>query len=86
MHKAGLISDEEMREYDALCKQPPGPYTPAQIRRIRKKTKTSQGTFATYLNTKKRTVVRWERGETKPSGPAMRLLYMVEQKGLSILI
>ena len=80
------MSDERMREFDVLCKRSPDSYTPAQIKRIREKTETSQDTFATYLNTKKRTVVRWERGETKPSGLAMKLLHIVDQKGLNALV
>ena len=85
LHRVGVMSDERLREFDALCKPPLAGYTPAQIRQIREKTQTSQGAFAACLNISKATVSRWERGQTKPLGTALRLLNVVEQQGLEAL-
>jgi putative transcriptional regulator len=45
----------------------------------------SQSVLAAYLNTSKYTVQKWEAGEKKPSGPSLKLLNIVEQKGIEIL-
>ena len=84
-HEVGALSDEEMHEFDVLCEKSPGSYTPAQIKRIREKTETSQNKFATRLNISRTTVARWERGQTKPSIAALKLLHTVDQKGLNAL-
>ena len=41
--------------------------------------------FAAYLNTSVSTVQKWEIGEKKPSGPALRLLDIVDRKGVKAL-
>ena len=41
--------------------------------------------FAAYLNTSVSTMQKWEIGEEKPSGPALKLLSIVERKGLKAL-
>ncbi|MGK0476436.1 MAG: putative transcriptional regulator [Oleispira sp.] len=51
-----------MREFDALCLPPVKIYSAMQIKRIRLKSKTSQGVFAAYLNTSKFTVKNGNKG------------------------
>ena len=58
---------------------------PADIKRLRLKAKTSQSVFAAYLNTSISTVQKWEIGDKKPSGPTLKLLNIVERKGLKAL-
>jgi DNA-binding transcriptional regulator YiaG len=41
--------------------------------------------FATVLGIGKTTVQQWEHGQKKPSGPAQRLLDLIDRKGLSAL-
>jgi len=41
--------------------------------------------FAAYLNTSVSTVQKWEVGEKTPSGTALKLLDLVERKGLKAL-
>nr|WP_238985513.1 DNA-binding transcriptional regulator [Nitrosococcus halophilus] len=74
-----------MREFDALCLPPIKQYTPAQIKRIRTRNKASQAVFAAYLNTSPSTVQKWEQGQKKPNGPSLKLLNLVDQKGLEAL-
>jgi predicted negative regulator of RcsB-dependent stress response len=38
-----------------------------------------------YLGIGKTTVQQWEQGQKKPSGPAQRLLDLIDRKGLSAL-
>ena len=86
LHKAGLVSGITMREFDALCLPPVKIYSAAQIKRIRLRSNVSQGVFAVYLNTSKSTVQQWEQGAKKPNGPSLKLLNMVDQKGLEALV
>jgi len=74
-----------MRRFDALCLPPVHHYKAADIRRIRKEANVSQAVFATILNVGKATVAAWEQGSKEPSGPALKLLDLVERKGLSAL-
>lgn len=43
----------------------------------------SQTVFATYLNVTANLVSKWERGEKRPSGPALKLLSLVEKHGIA---
>jgi len=85
MHKAGVMDDMTMREFDALCLPPIKQYTPAQIKKIRTRNHVSQSVLAAYLNTSKYTVQKWESGQKKPSGPSLKLLNIVEKKGIEAL-
>ncbi len=85
LRNAGVMDEVTMREFDALCLPPVKVFSAAQIQRIRKKNKASQSVFAAYLNTTKSTVQKWEQGQKKPSSPSMKLLNMVDQKGLEVL-
>jgi putative transcriptional regulator len=85
LHDAGLLNEITMREFDALCLPPVKIYSAAQIKRIRTKSKISQGVFAAYLNTSKSTVQKWEQGVKKPNGPSLKLLNLVAEKGIGVL-
>lgn len=81
LHEGGFLSDERMRHFDFLCKG----YTPKQIRQIRKKTCSSRDDFASHLHVSKKTVEKWESGQTKPSRVARKLLNIVDRKGLEAI-
>lgn len=85
LRDAGVMSEVTLREFDALCLPPVKVYTPVQIKRIRMKTRASQAVFAAYLNTSPSTVQKWECGGKKPNGPSLKLLNIVDQKGLEAL-
>ena len=85
LHEIGLMNDATMREFDSLCLPKIKKYTARQIKKIRKDTQTSQAVFAVFLNISKSTVQQWERGDKKPQGSSLKLLSLVEQKGLDIL-
>jgi putative transcriptional regulator len=86
LHDAGVMNDVTLREFDALCLPPVKTYTPEQIKGIRQKTRASQTVFAAYLNTSPSTVQKWEVGGKKPNGPSLKLLNLVDKKGLEALI
>ena len=85
LHKAGVMDTMTLRDFDALCLPPVKTYTPAQIKRIRLRNRASQAVFAAYLNTSPSTVQKWEQGQKKPNGPSLRLLNLVDKKGLEAL-
>jgi len=45
----------------------------------------SQAVFAAVLNTSVSTVQKWEIGEQRPSGPSLKLLNVIERKGVDAL-
>lgn len=86
LNDAGLLDEITMREIDALCLPPIKRYTPDDIRRIRADAHVSQAVFARCLNVGPTTVQKWEQGAKKPSGASLRLLQIVEAKGIAGLL
>lgn len=84
-HEAGLWDDQTMSEFDALCLPPVKKYSPAQLKKLRKQCHVSQPVFAAYLNTSPTTIKHWEQGLRKPNSIALRLLNLIDKKGLKIL-
>jgi len=58
---------------------------PEEIKSIREKEQVSQTVFANYLNVTSSLVSKWERGEKRPSGASLKLLTLVNQKGLATI-
>jgi putative transcriptional regulator len=56
------------------------------IRRVREHLHVSQAVFGAYLNASVSTVKKWETGDKKPSGAALRLRSMIERRGLEVLV
>ena len=86
LHSAGFIDKRRMREYDALCLAPIPDYSSKRIRALRDRHKLSQAVLASMLNTSLSTVRQWEIGEKRPSGPSLKLLNLLDRKGLEALI
>lgn len=85
LHNIGVIDVTTMRKFDALCLPDVPRYSPADIKRIRKATRASQGVFAAYLNVSKATITAWEQGVKEPSAMGLKLLNIVERKGIGAL-
>ena len=85
LHKAGVMDQITLREFDQLCLPPIEPLQPAQIRQIRETTRVSQAVFARLLNTSLSTVQKWEIGQKKPTGTALKLLHLVQKRGLEVV-
>ena len=75
-----------MREYETLCLAPIPTYSSKRIRALRDRHKLSQAVLALMLNTSLSTVRQWEIGEKRPSGPSLKLLNLLDRKGLEALI
>jgi putative transcriptional regulator len=85
LHRVGAIDKATMRDFDAASLTIPPAIAPADIKRIREAAKVSQPVFAHYLNTSESTVEKWETGAKKPSGMALKLLMVVQKRGLEVL-
>jgi putative transcriptional regulator len=85
LYELGVVDGKTMREFQSLRVAVPKTYSAVEIKRLRLMERASQAVFAAYLNTSLSTVQKWEIGEKRPSGPALKLLDLVERKGLKAL-
>ncbi|MFI3222835.1 MAG: DNA-binding transcriptional regulator [Methylococcaceae bacterium] len=82
LHEVGSIDKQTMRQFDEACLTPVLVMSPDEIKSLRLREHISQPVFARYLNVSKNLVSDWERGVKKPGGPALRLLAVIQKKGL----
>ncbi len=87
LHRVGAVDATTMRDLDALCLPPRPDYGGAEVQRIRAAARMSQPVFARLLGVDKSAVAQWERGAKRPSGPAARLLEVLDpEKGESPVV
>lgn len=82
LYASGGLDQKTMRKFDALCLTPIQKMTPRRIKQLRQRENASQAVFAAYLNVTPSLVSKWERGEKRPQGPSLKLLSLVDRKGL----
>lgn len=85
LQKAAVINKKTMREFDALCLPAVHILSPSKIKRLRQASGVSQAVFAKILNVSLAAIKQWERGERNPSGAALKILNIIETKGIQIL-
>ena len=56
--------------------------SPKHIRAIRAQSRMRRAVFAAFLNTSVSTVQKWQIGEKRQSGPALKLLGVIQRKGI----
>jgi putative transcriptional regulator len=83
LHDIGAVDKQTMREFDDACLTPVEVLSGDQILLLRQREHISQPVFARYLNVSRNLVSDWERGVKKPGGPALRLLTVIQKKGLA---
>jgi len=86
LHKLGFIDKRKMRNFDLLCLEPIPEYSSEEIRALRDHLQLSQSVFAAVLNTSLSTVRKWEIGDKHPSGPSLKLLNLLDRKGLEAIL
>jgi putative transcriptional regulator len=86
LHGAGLISKRRMGEFDALCRLDVHELAPQRIKHLREDAHLSQAVFAAVLNTSLSAVQKWEAGDKRPSGASLKLLNLIERKGLDAVL
>jgi putative transcriptional regulator len=85
LHEIGAIDKQTMREFDEACLTPVHALAPEEIKAIRVREHISQPVFARYLNVSRNLVSDWERGVKNPGGPALRLLTVIQKKGIEAI-
>lgn len=83
--RAGAMDQVTLREFDQLRVPPVSPLKPDEIKRIREDSHVSQAVFARLLNTSLSTVQKWEIGQKRPAGTALKLLHLVQKRGLEVV-
>lgn len=83
--RIGAMDKQTLKKFDVLSLPPVRDLSAKQIRAIRVHTRVSQAVFAAVLNTSLSTVQKWEIGEKRPSGPSLKLLNLIQQKGIEAL-
>ena len=83
LYRTGTVTELTLKEVKALGLLEVKPYAPRAIARLRRKLKLSQAALARFINTSVHTVQKWEQGAKRPSGPALKLLHIINEKGLS---
>ncbi len=59
--------------------------SPKEIKKIRQKINVSQSVFAAFMNVTSSTVHKWEQGSARPQKSALRLLSIINSKGVDVL-
>ncbi len=86
LHDLGFIDKRKMQKYEALCPEPVPEYDSDRIKDLRNRYRISQAVLASLLNASLSTVCKWEVGDKHPSGPSLKLLNILDRKGLDALI
>lgn len=86
MRRLGFIDARRMCELDALCKLEVPALSARKIKALRENLQISQPVFAALLNTSTSTVQKWEIGDKKPGGPSLKLLNLIERKGIEAVL
>jgi len=83
--EAGVMDKATMRKFDRMCLVKAEAMKPVEIQALRHREKVSQAVLARHLNVTTGLISQWERGERRPSGPALTLLTLIKRKGLEVL-
>ncbi len=86
LDRLGFIDKRKQQKLEVLCLEPIPPYDSDRIKALRERLKLSQTVLASVLNTSPSTVRKWEIGEKHPSGPSLKLLNLLERKGLEVVL
>ena len=82
LKRAGVINKKQIAQFEALKNLEVKTIQPKAIKQLRTKENLSQAVFAIVLNTSASTIQKWESGEKKPSGPSLKLLSILKNKGI----
>jgi putative transcriptional regulator len=86
LRRLGFIDKKKQRGIKELVLKPIPQYAGQQIRALRQRVNVSQTVLASLLNTSASTVRKWEIGEKQPSGPSLKLLNLLDRKGLDAVL
>lgn len=82
LYSVGAIDKPTLMQFDKAVLD----YSPEQIAVLREKLGLTPAVFAAYLNVSDKVVKRWEQGKTKPNGSSLKLLFIIDKKGLDVFV
>ncbi len=85
LFEAGGIDKQTLREFDESCLTPVHEFSAEEIRALREREEVSQTVFARYIGVTKDSISQWERGKKRPAGASLKLLSLIERKGLAAI-
>ena len=85
LRETGVMDKQTLRKFDSLCLTPIRQMQPHQISSLRERERVSQAVFARHLNVSTGLISQWERGVKRPAGASLKLLTLVQEKGLSAI-
>ena len=91
-NESGAVSDETVEFISSRLKArqlrekmpKPAEMDGTAIRALRDRLQISQSMLAHTLNMSVESISKWERGEKKPNGAALRMLDILQRKGLEV--
>lgn len=86
LYRLGIVDKTTMREFDVRCLTSIEPLSARAIQKIRAREGVSQAVFAMCLNVTTTYVSQLERGEKHPRGATLKLLNLIEKKGLEAVM
>jgi putative transcriptional regulator len=90
MHKSGILTkaahEKITMRHSGIAPTVAVNLTGEEIKALRERCHVSQAVFATYLNLTADYVSKLERGEKRPSGPALVLLDVIRRKGIEAIL
>ena len=86
LYGLGLVNKATMRRFDELCLEVVPEYSPDEIRSLRARLNLSQAVLASVINASANSIQKWEKDTKKPSGTALKLLNLLDRKGLEAII
>ncbi|MEI7065261.1 helix-turn-helix domain-containing protein [Dickeya chrysanthemi] len=90
-HAIGTASDADLDAINRLVAEsrkvkPRVTMDAKRVRAIREREKISQSRLAEIINMSANSIQKWERGVSSPTGAALRMLEVIEKKGLSAIL
>ncbi len=85
LHRVGALEKATMRNIDAFCITEVKEMKGRDIQALRVREGVSQAILARHINVSVKLVSDWERDVKHPSGPSLKLLSLVQSKGLEAI-
>ncbi len=86
MHQLGLVDKKTMREFDLRCLTAVDDLSASDIQALREREGVSQAVLARCLNLTTGQISQLERGAKNARGATLKLLCLIEQKGLEVVL
>jgi len=61
-------------------------HSPNEIKALRKKYNLTQAALAKLININYAAISKWESSEKNPRGPALKLLHLIDKRGVEFLL